>query len=153
MRVRIHNSATRSPMSQSEPLNDTGLHATRNYIPLMARILLSALFLWSGVNKMLHPAETQQYMAAAGMPLTGLFLVAAILIEVLGGLSVLLGYRARIGAIALTVFTIVATLIFHSNFAEQLQQIMFLKNLSIIGGLLMVIQHGPGNVALRFGRR
>lgn len=148
MKIRVLAAA---PTAQPQP-SHTGLYATRNHIPLIARILLSALFILSGVNKILHPAETQQYMAASGMPLTGLFLVAAIVLELAGGLSVLLGFYARIGAIALIVFTAVATLIFHTNLTDQIQQIMFMKNLAIIGGLLLLLQHGPGNIALRLDR-
>lgn len=128
--------------------SNSGLHATRNHIPLIARVLLSALFLWSGVNKILHPAQTQQYMAAHGMPLTGLFLIAAIIVELGGGLSVLLGYRSRLGAAALALFLIPATLIFHTSFSDPMQQIQFMKNLAILGGLLMILQFGSGQIAI-----
>ncbi|MDX2212009.1 MAG: DoxX family protein [Oculatellaceae cyanobacterium bins.114] len=147
MKIRILNSEAADILSRPEP-SDRGLYATRNYIPLIARILLSVLFLVSGINKVLHPAATQDYMAAAGMPLTGLFLIAAIALEIGAGLSVLLGYQARWGAIALIGFTALATLIFHTNLSDQLQQIMFLKNLAIIGGLLMIVQYGSGTIAL-----
>lgn len=153
MKVRILSSTSSATVSETQQGNNTGLYATRNHIPLLARILLSTLFLWSGVNKILHPVMTQQYMAASGMTFTGFFLVAAIAIELIGGLSLLLGVRARLGASVLAVFTLIATFIFHTNFTDQIQQIMFLKNLSILGGLLMVIQHGPGNIALRVGQR
>ena len=153
MKVRIINSTPDATALETQRANKTGLYATRNHLPLIARILLSALFLWSGANKVLHPEMTQQYMAANGMPFTGFFLVAAIAIELLGGLSLLLGVQARLGAIALAVFTVIATFIFHTNFTDQIQQIMFMKNLSILGGLLMTIQHGPGNIVLRFGKR
>lgn len=123
-------------------------YSDSDVIPLVARILLAALFLWSGVNKILHPIGTQQYMTANGMFWTGLFLVGAIALELGGGLSLLLGYKARIGAAALIVFLIPATLIFHTNLADQIQQIMFMKNLAILGGLLMVIQSGAGRIAL-----
>lgn len=102
----------------------------------------------SGVDKVLHPIGTQQYMASYGMPLTGLFLLAAIAVEIGGGLSVLLGYKTRWGAIALAIFLIPATLIFHTNFTDQIQTIMFMKNLAILGGLLMIIQYGSGRIAL-----
>ncbi|MBD2461916.1 DoxX family protein [Oscillatoria sp. FACHB-1407] len=147
MANHIPNSESTTESSTTATV-DRGLYATRNHIPLIARILLSALFLVSGINKILNPAATQDYMASAGMPLTGLFLVAAIALELGGGLSVLLGYRARWGAIALIGFTAIATLIFHTNLSDQLQQIMFLKNLAIIGGLLMIVQYGSGTIAL-----
>ncbi len=108
---------------------------------------------WSGVGKILHPAETQVYMAAYGMPLTWLFLAAAIVLEIGAGLSLLLGFYARIGAAALAIFTLVTAFIFHTHFADQIQQIQFMKNLSLIGGLLMVVQHGSGNIAVRLSQR
>ncbi len=123
-----------------------------NWLSLAARVLLSALFLMSGINKILNPAGTQQYMASYGMPLTGLFLMGAIALELAGGLSVLLGYKARWGAIALIIFLIPATLIFHTNFADQMQTIQFMKNLAILGGLLMIIQSGSGDIAIKRDR-
>lgn len=122
---------------------------TSNYILLVARVLLSAIFIWSGINKILDPSGTQQYMVAHGMPATGLLLVAAIAIELGGGLSVLLGYRSRLGAAALGLFLIPATLIFHTNFTEPTQQIMFMKNLAILGGLLTIYQIGSGQFAIK----
>mgnify|MGYP001601531072 CR=1 FL=1 len=119
----------------------------RNPVPLIARILISAIFLMSGWGKIMNPAGTQQYMAAHGMPFAGLFLIGAIILEIGGGLSVLLGYKARWGAIALAVFLIPTTLIFHTKFSEQLQVIMFMKNLAILGGLLMVSYFGPGPIS------
>ncbi len=131
----------------------TGLYATRNILPLIARILLVAIFLWSGVNKILHPAETQAYMAAFGMPLTWFFLPAAIALELLGGLSVLLGIYPRLGASALAFFTLITGFIFHSNFSDPIEQIMFMKNLTMVGGLLMVVQYGVGNTVWRLRGR
>lgn len=127
---------------------ERGLYNSKNVISLIARILLSALFIWSGVNKILNPAGTQQYMAAKGIPLVGLLYLATVVVEVGGGLSVLLGYKTRIGAIALALFLIPATLIFHTNFADQMQQIAFMKNLAIFGGLLMIVQYGAGRISL-----
>lgn len=139
--------------SEFSPSTQRGLYATRNTLPLIARILLSALFLWSGVNKVFNFAPTQQYMASYGMPLTGLLLVGAILVELGGGLSVLLGVYPRVGAAALAAFTLIAGFIFHSDFSDQIQQIMFMKNIAIIGGLLMIVQYGVGNIGLRLGQR
>lgn len=120
----------------------------QNLIPLIARILLSAIFLRSGIGKIIDFAGTQQSMASAGIPLTGFFLVGAIVFELVGGISVLLGYKARWGAIALTIFLIPATLIFHTNFADSMQVSQFMKNLAILGGLLMVVAYGPGSISL-----
>lgn len=131
------------------PSNRNGLYATRNQLPLLARILMSTIFIWSGITKIMNPAGTQEYMSAYGMPLTLLFLLAAIAVELLGGLSILLGIKPRWGAIALALFLLPATFIFHTDFSDQIQQIMFFKNLAMLGGLLMIIQHGGGNIVFR----
>lgn len=121
----------------------------RSYIPLIARSLLGLIFVMSGFNKIVGFEDTQQYMASHGMPLTATLLVGAIVVEILGGLSVILGLWARVGAIALMVFLIPATLIFHTDFADQTQLIMFLKNLSIMGGLLLLTAFGSGEYSIR----
>lgn len=152
--MKEHSVRPSFPKNQIEQRSSTtGLYTTRNILPLIARILLVAIFLWSGVNKILHPAETQAYMAAFGMPLTWLFLPAAIALELLGGLSVLLGIYPRLGASALAFFTLISGLIFHSNFTDPLEQIMFMKNLAMIGGLLMIVQYGVGNTVWRLRGR
>lgn len=126
----------------------TELYTVNNYISLLARIFLSAIFLWSGINKILHPIITQENMIAHGMPLTSVFLVGAIALEIFGGLSVLLGIKTRWGAAMLIVFLIPATLIFHTDFSTEIEQAMFFKNLAMLGGLLMLIQYGGGNLVL-----
>jgi putative oxidoreductase len=125
------------------------------YSTLVGRVLLAAIFLLSGFNKIMDPAGTQNYMAVMGMTwATGLLYAGAVIVEVGGGLSVLLGYRARVGAAALILFMIPTTLIFHTNFADQNQLIHFLKNLAMTGGLLYVAAYGPGPLSLDrgFGR-
>lgn len=121
-----------------------------NYIPLAARIFLTILFLHSGLNKILDFGGTQEYMASSGIPagLTGFLLVCSIIIEILGALSVILGYKARWGAIALIVFLVPTTLLFHTNFAESMQVTQFFKNLALIGGLLMVVYFGSGPLSI-----
>jgi putative oxidoreductase len=119
----------------------------KNPVPLIARILLCAIFIQSGVGKIVDPSGTQQYMAAYGMPLTSLFLIGAIVCEIFGSLSILLGFKARLGASLLVIFMIPTTLIFHTKLSDQVQMIMFMKNLAIIGGLLMVAYFGPGPIS------
>ncbi len=123
------------------------------WAPLLGRIGLSAIFLLSGVNKITNWEQTAQYMQAQGMPLVPLFLAGAIVLELVGGLSVLLGFHARLGAALLILFLIPATLIFHNFWAlegqaQQLQMIMFLKNVAILGGLLLIVGMGPGPISL-----
>ena len=128
---------------QNEPL-----YEINDYLSLVARISLSTIFLWSGINKILHPLATQENMSAHGMPFTSLFLAGAIALEILGGFSVLLGIKPRWGAVMLVVFLVPATLIFHHDLRTEIEQAMFLKNLAMLGGLLMLIQYGGGNLAL-----
>lgn len=118
------------------------------YIPLIARAFLVAIFFKSAFDKITDPAASQQYMASKGMPLVGFFLVCAIVIELVGALLVLLGYKAKWGAIALIIFLIPATLIFHTDFAQRMQVIQFMKNLAVMGGLLLVITYGSGPLSL-----
>ncbi len=120
----------------------------KNLIPLIGRILIASIFLVSGSEKILNPAQTAHYMAAHGMPLAGLLLIGAIVVEIFGGLTVLLGYKAKWGALILAFYLIPTTLIFHTKFSEPGQQINFMKNLAIIGGLLVLSHFGPGPVSL-----
>lgn len=122
--------------------------------PLVGRALLATIFIYSGLGKITGFESTAGYMAAYGLPLTKLLLVGAIALELGGGLSILTGYKTRLGAAALVLFTIPATLIFHAfwNVADPgqayVEQLMFLKNLAIIGGLLVLMTFGPGRIAL-----
>ena len=119
-----------------------------NYLSLLSRIFLSALFLWSGTNKILNPISTQENMSAHGMPLTLFFLVGAIALEIFGGLSVLLGIKTKWGAAMLIIFLVPATLIFHTDFSMEIEQAMFFKNLAMLGGLIMLTQYGGGDLVL-----
>jgi putative oxidoreductase len=112
------------------------------FIPLLARILLSVIFLKSGIDKVLDPIPTQQYMATQGLPFPGVLLAATIIVLLIGGLSILLGYQARLGALLLIGFLIPATLIFHTNFPEEESD--FFKNLGLMGGLFMIVAYGSG---------
>jgi putative oxidoreductase len=119
------------------------------YSTLIGRILLGAIFLLSGINKIADPAGTQGYMAAMGMTwATMLFYVGAVILEIGGGLSICLGYWTRVGAALLIGFMIPTTLIFHTNFSDPNQMIHFMKNLAMTGGLLYLVSYGPGPLSL-----
>lgn len=129
------------------------METLRQIASFAGRILLGLIFVVSGLGKIPGWNETAQYMASKGMPLVPLFLVGAIVVEIVGGLSLWLGYKARWGALLLIVFLIPATLIFHNFWTlegmdRQVQMIMFLKNLAIMGGLFLVIGLGPGGYSL-----
>ena len=117
-------------------------------VPLIARIFLALIFVRSGVGKALDFAGTQEQIAGVGLPLPVLLTVGAIAFELIGAALVLLGYKAKWGALLLILFLIPTTLIFHSNFADGMQVTQFLKNLAILGGLLMVIAFGSGPLSL-----
>lgn len=117
-------------------------------IPLIGRAFLAIIFIQSGVNKILNFAGTQQTIAEVGIPLPIIALLLAIIFEIAGGLMVLLGYKAKIGAILLILFLIPATIFFHNPFADPSQWTQLWKNLAIMGGLLMVVAYGSGQLSL-----
>lgn len=109
---------------------------------LIARILLSHIFILSGLTKIAGYAETQGYMEAYGVP--GSLLPLVIATEIIGGVSVLLGWKARWGAMALAGFSLLAAFLFHSEFSDQAQMVNYMKNLAIAGGLLLLAIRGAG---------
>lgn len=115
---------------------------------LVSRVLLSAIFLFGGANKILSFAATQGHMAAQGMKMTGLFLVLAILVEIGGGLSVLLGCFPRLGALALFVFLVPVTLVFHRNVSDPVQLGHVMGNLALMGGLAAIVSVGGGQFSV-----
>lgn len=120
----------------------------KDYTALAGRILLAIIFIMSGIGKITDFEGTRSYMSAYGMPFTWLFAIGAIALELGGGISLIAGFLTRLGALALIVFLIPTTLIFHTDFADKLQVIMFMKNLAIIGGLLMVFSSGAGRISV-----
>lgn len=114
----------------------------RNASDLAARVLLAILFLVAGFGKLGAYAGTQAYMASKGLP--GALLPLVIALELGGGALIVAGLWTRAAALALAAFTLLAAAIFHANFADQIQQIMFLKNLAIAGGFLLLATRGAG---------
>jgi putative oxidoreductase len=113
--------------------NSTLISATQ----LTGRVLMSFIFIMAGINKIGAYAGTQGYMESMGVP--GILLPLVILLEIGGGLALLLGWQTRIAAFLLAGFSIVSAIIFHANFADQMQSILFMKNLAIAGGLLFLV--------------
>ena len=112
----------------------------------LGRFLLVLMFIVSGLQKIPNYAGTQGYMEAMGVP--GWLLPLVIVLEVLGGLSVLLEYRARVAAFLLAGFCILSAFLFHLDFSNQMQTIMLMKNIAIAGGFLMISAMGPGPYSL-----
>lgn len=119
---------------------------------LIGRILLAIIFLVSGYGKIVGLAGTVAFVGTV-LPFPALLTALAIIIEVAGGLMLLIGYKTRLAAAALIVFTVVATLAFHLNLADQAQSVQFMKNLAIIGGLLYVYALGAGSMSLDSGKK
>ncbi len=115
---------------------------------IVARILLAQIFLLAGISKITSSgyAGTQQYMEAFGIP--GMLLPLVILLEIGGALALIIGFKTRWVAAALALFSVLAALIFHSNFGDQMQMILFMKNLAIAGGLVFIAGHGAGEFSL-----
>ncbi len=109
---------------------------------LIARVFLGQIFLLAGLSKIGAYEGTQGYMDAMGVP--GVLLPLVILLEVGGGLAIIAGWKTRWTSMALAIFTIVSAAIFHNNFADQTQMIMFMKNIAITGGFLLLAVHGAG---------
>jgi putative oxidoreductase len=117
---------------------------------LIGRILLVLIFLNSGIGKIENFEGTVQYMVNYGMPYTPYFLFGAIVLELVGSITVILGYLTRFGALVLVIFLIPTTIIFHTNFDDPIQIIHFMKNLSMFGGCLVLLAMGPGRFSLDY---
>jgi putative oxidoreductase len=119
----------------------------KDTVTLAARLMIALIFLIAGWGKLgAGYAGTQQYMASVGLP--GMLLPLVILTELGGGLAVLIGLFTRVAAVALAGFTVLSALFFHTNFADQMQSIMFMKNIAIAGGFLLLAVHGPGSYSV-----
>ncbi len=119
---------------------------------LIGRVILVLIFLKSGIGKIENFQGTAQYMAKFGMPYTNFFLVGAIFFELVGSITVILGYFARFGALLLLIFLIPTTLIFHNIFKDPQMMIQFMKNVSMFGGLLVLLSFGPGRFSFDYLR-
>lgn len=127
--------------------------STQDNVALVARILLAVMFILSGFSKMTGFDGTVGYIASKGLPVPQLVAIGTIAVELGGGLMLAAGFKARWAALALAVFTLLAAIIFHNFWAADAaakmgQQINFMKNISIVGGMLMVFAFGPGRLSV-----
>ncbi len=125
------------------------LNSLHNPFTLVGRLLMAALFLPAGISKIAGFAGTVGYIASKGAPLPEAAAIIAIIVEVGGGLALILGFKARWAALALALFTLAATLMFHNYWTlpadqQMVQQLMFMKNIAVIGGLLTLAAWGAG---------
>ena len=129
----------------------------QKFAPLLGRILLALIFIFAGFHKLTGFEGMAGYMASHGLPMPQVLLVATIVIELIGGLMILIGWQARIAAMAIFLFLIPATLVFHAfwnvNPADtmllQNQMNHFMKNIAIMGGMLYIVAYGSGPCSLQ----
>ena len=118
------------------------------FAPALGRLLIAAIFLWAGYGKVTDFAGTVGYAESVGMPMASIGIIVAIIVELGGGIALLVGYRTRYAAAALAVFSVLAAIIFHRDSADYVQSIMFMKNLAIAGGLLQIVYFGAGPLSI-----
>ena len=128
-----------------------GGRTVNDYLNPVGRILLALIFVLSGLGKISNPTGTMQYMQAMGVPAALLW--PTIALEVAGGLAIIVGFQTRLAAFALAGFCVISALLFHRHLGDQMQMIMFLKNLAMTGGLLLLASTGATSYALDRARR
>jgi putative oxidoreductase len=126
---------------------------TQSALAPVGRVLLVLIFVISGINKLAHWNTTASYMAQKGLPLVPLLLVITVIVEIAGGLLVMIGFMTRPTSIVLALYLIPVTLVFHNFWSfrgmeAQMQMVNFLKNLSIMGGLLALAATSPSPVSV-----
>jgi putative oxidoreductase len=135
------------------PKSEANMNHGSAILALLGRVLLASIFVYSGFGKITDFQGTAGYVANARLPMPQVLAVGAIIVEFIGGLALLIGFRARWAALAFVVFLIVITPIFHNFWSvppseAMAQQTNFIKNIAIIGGMLMVMAFGPGRYSV-----
>ncbi len=125
----------------------------QNALNLAGRVLLASLFLPAGISKLTDFAGTVGYIASVGLPLPAVGAVLALVVEIAGGLALIAGFGTRIAALVLAAFTLVASFFFHAFWAVPadqalMVQLLFFKNVAVVGGLLALAANGAGGWSL-----
>jgi putative oxidoreductase len=123
------------------------------YISVVGRILLALMFILAGFGKLTNVSGTAGYIASGGLPAPALLAVVVGLFEILGGIALVVGYRVRVAGFLLALFTVAASVIFHAYWsapaAQQfVTQLLFMKNMSVAGGMLLISALGAGPLSL-----
>jgi putative oxidoreductase len=139
-------------MSTSSLAGVSGTSGSASAAILVCRIFLSIMFILAGFSKLTAISATAGWFGSIGLPAPTVTAVVVGLVELVGGLAIAVGYQTRIAAIVIALFTVGATLIAHLDFADMTQQLFFMKNLSITGGLLILAAVGAGSLSVD-GRR
>ena len=149
------NSSTLSGAAQPgrRDLSSATASTLYDWTALIGRIGLAVVFLWSGYGKLIDMGSNVGYMKAFGLPAADFLIWPAMLVELVAGAMLLVGWKARWAALALVLFTLPATFIFHAYWSVPADQVLntqihFMKNLAIVGGLLGIVAHGSGTLAL-----
>jgi putative oxidoreductase len=129
------------------------MNGQKDGVALIGRIALAAIFVLSGLQKLIDFTGTASMIAGAGVPLPTVAAAVAVVIELGGGLAIFAGWMTRVAALAIVVFLIIVSPIFHNFWTMQgdermLNQIMFLKNVSMLGGFLLLMAFGPGRYSV-----
>jgi putative oxidoreductase len=129
------------------------MESRKDVAALVGRVLLALMFVWAGYGKITGYEGTAGFMASMGMPMVGVMLPLTILVELGGGIALIVGWKARWAAMVLAAFTLLASVVFHNFWtmagdAAMTNMLFFYKNVAVIGGLLMVWAFGPGRVSV-----
>ena len=117
-------------------------------IEIFGRIFLSAVFLIAGVNKIFNYEGTTAYMESFGVP--GFLYIPAIILEILLPLLIVIGYKTKISALIMAIFSVSLAIIFHTDFSNQMQVMSFLKNFAIAGGFIIIFVNGPSRWSIDY---
>jgi putative oxidoreductase len=109
-------------------------------IQLLGRIMIAIIFILAGVGKIIDPASTTDYMQSMGV--SSILLWPVVFLEIVGGIALIIGYKTAWVAFALAIFSVAAAVLFHSNFGDKMQMLLFLKNIAMAGGLLLLAVGG-----------
>ena len=115
-------------------------------VELRGRILLSALFLIEVIGKISIQEDVMMYMENYGIP--GILFVPAVILEILFPLLLIVGYKTKLAAFVMALFTFTVAIIFHTDFSEGMQLVFFLKDIAIAGGFMIIVAYGPGKISL-----
>lgn len=126
----------------------TNLGTGASAVVLLGRLLLSAMFILAGWGKLTAIGATAGWFGSIGLPIPTATAVLVGLVELVGGLALLVGFQTRLAAIVLAIFTVAATLIAHLDFSDQTQMLFFQKNFAIVGGFLILAVFGPGALSI-----
>ena len=117
-----------------------------NILELIGRIFISAIFLFSGFNKIGDYEGSVGWMESFGLP--GFLLIPAIILEITAPILIIIGYQTKVAAASLSIFCIATSVIFHNNFGDQIQLIGFMKNIALAGGFLFLVVNGANGYSL-----